>query len=73
LKVYAVYVHDQRYSTPHFYVVTVASDDRVREFARERLSVSEHYRSVEVFDGDRLVCLIRLDGDDDSSALSVSP
>jgi hypothetical protein len=52
---YAVFVHDDRYSVPTFYMVTVASDARALELAGEKLRSSPHYRQVEVFDGERLV------------------
>jgi hypothetical protein len=52
---YTLFVHDDRYSVPTFYMVSVANDERALELADEKLRSSPHYSRVEVFDGDRLV------------------
>ena len=59
---YTLFVHDDRYSVPTFYMVTVANDQRALKLAEEKLHSSPHYRRVEVFDGDRLVAAIDRDG-----------
>jgi hypothetical protein len=58
---YTVFVHDDRYSVPTFYMVTVAGDARALELAEEKLSSSTHYQRVEVFDGERLVGAVQLE------------
>jgi hypothetical protein len=52
---YTLFVHDDRYSVPNFYMVSVAGERRALELAEEKLRSSPHYRRVEVFDGERLV------------------
>lgn len=52
---YTLFVHDDRYSVPTFYMISVANDERALELADEKLRSSAHYRQVEVFDGERLV------------------
>jgi hypothetical protein len=55
LKTYVLYIHDDRYSVPTMDTLTVSSDARARELAVQRLGSSEHYRGVEIWEGDRLV------------------
>ena len=52
---YTLFVHDDRYSVPTFYIVSVADEGRALELADEKLRSSPHYLRVEVFDDDRLV------------------
>ena len=61
MKLYALYIHDARYSTPNLYMVTVADDDRARELAWERLLSCEYYQLLEVFEDDRRVCALTRD------------
>jgi hypothetical protein len=56
LNVYILYVHDDRYSVPTLDTVSVRDDARASELAVKRLGASPHYKAVEVWDGDRLVC-----------------
>jgi len=58
---YTLFVHDDRYSVPTFYMISVADDRRALELAEEKLLSSPHYRRVEVFEGDRLVGAIDRD------------
>ena len=52
---YTLFVHDDRYTVPTFYILTVADERRALELAEEKLLSSPHYRRVEVFDGDTLI------------------
>ena len=52
---YTLFVHDDRYTVPTFYMVTVADDRRALELAGEKLRSSPHYRRVEVFNGELLI------------------
>lgn len=61
LKTYMLYVHDDRYSVPNLDTVTVRDDERAIEIATQRLSSSPHYRLVEMWEDDRLVCRIGRD------------
>ena len=56
---YTVYMHDARYSAPNLDLVTAADDARARELASQRLDASPHHLMVEVFEEDRLVCVVR--------------
>ena len=56
-----LYVHDDRYSVPNLDTVTVRDDERAIEIATHRLSSSPHYRLVEMWDDERLVCRIGRD------------
>ncbi len=60
---YTIYIHDQRYAVPTLLTAEMADDARVRDFARERLAQSEHYRAVEIWEDDRLVGEIRAGGE----------
>ena len=60
---YTLFVHDDRYTVPTFYMISVADDRRALELAREKLRSSVHYSRVEVFEGDRLVGAADRDGD----------
>jgi len=59
---YMLYVHDDRYTVPTLDTVIVRDDDRAIEIAAQRLSSSPHYRAVEMWDDDRLVCQIDRSG-----------
>jgi hypothetical protein len=58
LKTYLVYVHDDRYSVPSPYTVSVEDDQRMRAWAAERLATSAHYRAIEAFEDERLICRV---------------
>ena len=65
-----MYVHDDRYSVPNLDTVTVRDDERAIEIATQRLSASPHYRIVEMWDDERLVCRIGRDDLDAPQAIS---
>ena len=59
LKIYILYVHDDRYSVPNLDGVIVRDVARAIEIASERLAGSLHHRAVELWEDE---CLIyRLD------------
>jgi hypothetical protein len=55
-------MHDTRYSAPNLDMVTASDDARARELASARLASSPHHLMVEVFEEDRLVCVVRRAG-----------
>ncbi len=55
LKTYTLYVHDSRYAVPTLLTIDAADDDRARAHATQHLGGSTHYKSVEVWDDERLV------------------
>ncbi|HEX4197741.1 MAG TPA: hypothetical protein VHZ26_09880 [Caulobacteraceae bacterium] len=55
LKTYTLYIHDDRYSVPSLDAVTVRDDQRALEVGRNRLTVSPHYRLIEVWEDDRFI------------------
>ena len=59
---YTLFVHDDRYTVPTFYLMTVASDGRAMDLAEEKLRSSPHYLRVEVFEADRLVGAVDREG-----------
>lgn len=62
MRTYSLYITDDRYAAPTLLIAGVRNDERVGEIAREKLQASPHYRSIEVFDGDRF--LFRIERDD---------
>lgn len=65
MKTYLLYVNDDRYSVPTLDTLIVRGDDRAIEIAAQRLASSPRYRSVEVWEDERLVCRIgRVDLDE---------
>ena len=58
LKTYLVYIHDDRYSVPSLYTVSVEDDERMRVWAAARLASSTHYQAIEAFEDDRLSCRV---------------
>jgi hypothetical protein len=53
--VYTLLIHDDRYSAPSLYLLTVDSDPQASALAHARLTESDHHRGVELWDGERLV------------------
>lgn len=56
MKTYFLYMHDDRYSVPSLDAVIVRNDQRASEIAAKRLTSSDHYLGVEVWEDERLVC-----------------
>ncbi len=57
--VYTLLIHDDRYTAPSLYLLTVSDDEDASALAHARLNESPRHRGVELWDGDRLV--LRLD------------
>jgi hypothetical protein len=55
LKIYTLYVHDDRYSVPSLDAANVADDELALKIARGRLVASPHYRAIEIWEDDRFV------------------
>jgi hypothetical protein len=55
LTTYTLYVHDARYAVPTLLTVDMKDDERAMAFAAKHVESSPHYRSVEIWDDERLV------------------
>lgn len=55
MKLFALYVDDDRYSVPTLFTVDLPDDASAMSFASELLNSSSHYLAVEVWDEDRRV------------------
>jgi len=55
LKIYTLYIHDDRYSVPSLDAASAAEDALAEEVARARLVASPHYRAIEIWEDDRFV------------------
>ena len=59
---YTLYVHDGRYAVPTLMTIDSRDDESARAIARRHLESSTHYRSVEIWEDERQVAELRLDG-----------
>ena len=55
MKLFALYVDDERYSVPTLFTVDLPDDASAMTFASELLNSSPHYLAVEVWDGEQRV------------------
>jgi len=55
LKIFTLYVEDDRYSVPTLFTVEMREDAGAMAHAAELISASQHYLAIEVWDGDRRV------------------
>ena len=55
---YFFYIHDHRYSIPQFVVVDAANDAGAVEAAQKYLAESQHYLSIDIFDGDHEIARV---------------
>ena len=53
--VYTLLIHDDRYSAPSLYLLTVEDDENAGDLAQARLGESHHHQGAELWHGDRLV------------------
>jgi hypothetical protein len=68
MKIYTLYIEDDRYSVPTLLTAEMPDDDRVMHYTADILSQSQHYLAVEVWDGDRRVgATMRDDGAEQSA------
>jgi hypothetical protein len=55
VKLFTLYVDDDRYSVPTLFTVDLQDDASAMTFASELLNSSPHYLAVEIWDDDRRV------------------
>ncbi|MBV9511694.1 MAG: hypothetical protein JO303_15585 [Caulobacteraceae bacterium] len=55
MKVYTLYIEDDRYSVPTLLSAELSGDERAAAFVSEILSRSQHYLAVDAWDDDRHV------------------
>jgi len=55
VKLFALYVDDDRYSVPTLFTAELQDDASAMTFASELLNNSRHYLAVEIWEGDRRV------------------
>jgi len=58
VKIYTLYIEDDRYSVPTLLTAEMANDARMIEHSAEILRKSPHYLAVDIWDGDRRVARI---------------
>ena len=63
MKIFTLYIEDDRYSVPTLVTAELGDDAAVMAHAAGLLEGARHYRSVEVWDGDRFVGIARPAGD----------
>ena len=63
MKTYTLYVHDGRYAVPTLLTVEMRDDERVRQYAVQRLTESPHYHAVEIWEDDRKVGHVEAGGE----------
>ncbi len=59
---YTLFVHDGRYVVPTLLTIEARDDDGARAYALRQLESSTHYRAVEIWDDERQVAELTLDG-----------
>lgn len=55
VKIYSLYIDDDRYSAPTLDVITAEDDKRAELLAHDRLASSNHYLAVAVWEDERFV------------------
>ena len=55
MKIFTLYIEDDRYSVPTLFTAELRDDAAAMTHAEELLVGAPHYRSVEIWDGDRLI------------------
>jgi hypothetical protein len=58
LKLYTLYIHDDRYSVPSLDALSAVDDGAAEGLARARLDGSTHYTAIEVWEEDRQVARV---------------
>lgn len=59
---YTLYVHDGRYAVPTLLTIDSRDDESARARAQRHLESSAHYHAVEIWDDERKVARLTLDG-----------
>lgn len=62
VKTYILYIHDGRYAAPTLLTIDARDDESALDDAKRHLGGSPHYRTIEVFDDERLVGAIPTSG-----------
>ena len=68
MKIFTLYIEDDRYSVPTLLTVERRDDAQALDYASGLLTDARHYLSVETWDGDRQVGTVRRDGAADDEA-----
>ena len=55
MKIYVLYIHDDRYTVPTLDSIAANADERAVRLAVDRLASSPHYYAAELWEDDRLV------------------
>jgi hypothetical protein len=55
LAIYTLYIDDDRYRVPTLLCVEIADDARALAYIAALFTQSEHYRAIEIWEGDRKV------------------
>ncbi len=55
MKIYTLYIEDDRYSVPTLFTAELSGDERALSYTSEVLARSAHYLAVEIWEGDRRV------------------
>ena len=55
MKIYTLYIEDDRYSVPTLLTAELADDGRVVKYVTDLLASSVHYLAADIWDGDRLL------------------
>jgi len=63
LKIFTLYVEDDRYSVPTLFTAELRDDASVMAYASNMLSNGDHYLAIEIWDGDRRVGKVGQQGD----------
>ncbi len=58
MRVYTIYIEDDRYSVPTIDILMADDDDHARVLAEGRLISSAHYLAIEVWEDERVVCVL---------------
>jgi hypothetical protein len=61
VKIYTLFIHDDRYSVPSLDAVSAADDRSAETLANARLDGSTHYSSIEIWEDERPVGTIARD------------
>ena len=59
MRTFHLFIQDSRYPRPALAVVTVRTESRALELARQRLEASPYHEAVEVHEGDQMVAYVR--------------
>jgi len=61
VKIYTLFIHDDRYSVPSLDAVSAIDDRSAQTIASARLDGSTHYHAIEIWDDEREVARVERD------------